>query len=132
MIGLDTNVIVRYLAQDDNVQTLVATKLIERLTPENPGYVSSVVLAEITWVLSRAYKTPRGEIANAIENILRSAELVTENAEAAYRALGRYRAGIAVDYADALIAETATLAGAQETVTFDKHAAAEAGMRLLR
>jgi len=132
VIGLDTNVIVRYLAQDDKVQSPIATRLMERLTPENPGYVGSVVLAEISWVLSRAYKTPRDEIAKAIESLLRSAELVVENAEAAYRALGRYRASRSVDYADALIAEAAALAGARETVTFDKRAAADGGMRLLK
>ena len=131
MIGLDTNVIVRYLAQDDKVQSPIATRLMERLTPENPGYVGSVVLAEISWVLSRAYKTPRDEIAKAIESLLRSAELVVENAEAAYRALGRYRASRSVDYADALIAEAAALAGARETVTFDRSAAADGGMRLV-
>lgn len=132
MIGLDTNIIVRYLAQDDKAQSPIATRLMERLAADDPGYVCSVVLAEISWVLSRAYKTPRDEIADAIEGLLRSAELVIENAEAAYRALRRYRASRSVDYADALIAEAAALAGARETVTFDKHAAADGGMRLLR
>jgi predicted nucleic-acid-binding protein len=116
VIGLDTNIIVRYLAQDDKAQSPTATRLMERLTPEDPGFVGGVVLAEISWVLSRAYKTPRDEMADAIESLLRSAELVIENAEAAY----------------ALIAEAAALAGARETVTFDKDAAADGGMRLLR
>jgi predicted nucleic-acid-binding protein len=132
VIGLDTNIIVRYLAQDDKAQSPTATRLMERLTPEDPGFVGGVVLAEISWVLSRAYKTPRDEMADAIESLLRSAELVIENAEAAYRALGRFRASGSVDYADALIAEAAALAGARETVTFDKDAAADGGMRLLR
>lgn len=132
MIGLDTNVIVRFLADDDPAQSPIAARAMERLTAAAPGYVSSVVLAEISWVLARAYKTPREGIANAIESLLRSAEIIVENAEAAYRALGVYRACASVEYADALIAETAALAGARETITFDKNAAAEAGMRLLR
>ena len=132
MIGLDTNVIVRYLAQDDKVQSPIATRLMERLTAENPGFVGSVVLAEITWVMVRAYKKPREDLANIVEALLRSAELVIENAEAAYRALSIYRASKSIDYADALIAETAALAGARETVTFDAKAAADGGMRLLR
>ena len=132
MIGLDTNVVVRFLAQDDKLQSPIAARLMERLKPDDPGYVTSVVLAEITWVLARAYKTPRDEIADAVESLLRSAELVIENAEAAYRALGRYRASKSVDYADALIAETAALAGARETVTFDANAAKDGGMRLLK
>ena len=131
MIGLDTNVVVRFLAQDDEVQSPIATRYISRLRQDRPGFISSVVLAEITWVLSRAYKASRDEISEAVEGLLRSAELVIENAEAAYRALAVYRASNAAEYADALIAQVAVLAGAEETVTFDKKAAAEAGMRKL-
>lgn len=132
MTGLDTNVVIRFLTQDDDTQSLIATRFISRLTKDRPGFISAVVLAEISWVLSRAYKAPRDDIARAIEGLLRSAELVVENAEAAYRALGVYMASPSADFADALIAETAALAGARETVTFDRNAAKEAGMRLLK
>jgi len=132
VIGLDTNVVVRFLAQDDEKQSPIATRLISRLSKDKPGFISAVVLAEISWVLARAYKTPREDLARAIEGLLRSAELVVENAEAAYRALGVYIGSASVEFADALIAETASLAGADETVTFDKVAAAEAGMTLLK
>lgn len=132
MIGLDTNVIVRFLAQDDDAQSPVATRLMSRLTREQPGFVSAVVLAEVTWVLSRAYRASRSDIANAVEGLLRSAELIVENAEAAYRALGMYQASNSGDLADALIAQTGSIAGASETVTFDQSAAASFGMRLLR
>lgn len=132
MIGLDTNVVVRLLAQDDDVQSPIATRFISRLSRERPGFISSVVLAEITWVLSRAYRASRADIAAAVEGILRSAELVVENAEAAYRALALYEASKSVEYADALIAQIAALAGADEFVTFDKGAASEQGVRLLR
>ncbi len=132
MIGIDTNVLVRFLAQDDDTQSPVATRFMARLTRERPGFVSAVVLAEITWVLSRAYKTPRANIAEAIEGLLRSAELVVENADAAYRALGIYQTSKSAEFADALIAQTAILAGAAETVTFDQDAASDLGMRLLR
>jgi predicted nucleic-acid-binding protein len=132
VIGLDTNVIVRFLAQDDAAQSALATRFISRLTREKPGFVSAVVLAEISRVLTRAYKSPRADIAAAVEGLLRSAELVIENAPAAYRALALYRASDSAEFADALIAETAALAGADETVTFDQSAAASLGMRLLR
>ena len=132
MIGLDTNVAVRYLAQDDEIQSAAATRFISRLSKEKPGFVSSVVLAEISWVLVRVYKTPREDLARILEGLLRSAELVVENAQAAYRALGVYSSSTSVEFADALIAETALLAGADETVTFDKVAAAQAGMKLLK
>lgn len=132
MIGLDTNVVVRFLAQDDDVQSPIATRFISRLSRERPGFISSVVLAEITWVLSRAYKASRDDLAAAVEGLLRSAELVVENAPAAYRALAIYRAAQSAEYADALISEIASLAGASETVTFDTRAAGELGMRQLR
>jgi predicted nucleic-acid-binding protein len=132
VIGLDTNVIVRFLAQDDDVQSPIATRFMSRLTRERPGFVSAVVLAEVTWVLARAYKASRDDLARAVEGLLRSAELIVENAEAAYRALAAYQASDSAEFADALIAQTAALAGASETVSFDKNAAAELGMRLLR
>lgn len=132
MTGLDTNVVIRFLVQDDDIQSPIATRAFSRLTKDQPGFISAVVLAEISWVLARAYKAPREDIARAIEGLLRSAELIVENAEAAYRALGLYMASTSVDFADALIAETARLAGAGETLTFDRNAAKEAGMRLLK
>lgn len=131
MIGLDTNVVIRFLAQDDDVQAPLANRLMGRLSRESPGFVSSVVLAEISWVLARAYKTPRAELATIIEGLLRAAELVVENADAAYRALALYQASPSAEFADALITEIAALAGASETVTFDKAAARELGMRAL-
>lgn len=131
MIGLDTNVVIRFIAQDDEIQSPVATRFISRLSREQPGFISAVVLAEITWVLSRAYKASREDTAKAVEGLLRSAELVVENAEAAYRALAVYQASTSAEFADALIAEIAAIAGARETVSFDRRAAAEIGMRLL-
>jgi len=131
VIGLDTNVVIRFIAQDDEIQSPVATRFISRLSREQPGFISAVVLAEITWVLSRAYKASREDTAKAVEGLLRSAELVVENAEAAYRALAVYQASTSAEFADALIAEIAAIAGARETVSFDRRAAAEIGMRLL-
>jgi predicted nucleic-acid-binding protein len=131
VIGLDTNIIIRFLMQDDAVQSRLATQFISRLSRDEPGFVGAIVLAEISWVLRRAYKLTRAEISEAIEGLLQSAELVVENAHAAYNALALYRASTSVEFADVLIERTALLAGAAETVTFDKRAATEAGMRLL-
>lgn len=131
MIGLDTNVVVRYLAQDDDRQSPIATRLFSKLTRENPGFVSSVVLAEVSWVLTRAYRMSRDALSDLVEGLLRSTELRFESAESAWRALGVYRSGNSVEYADALIAESAALAGADKTVTFDRDAGAEGGMTLL-
>ncbi|WP_449043493.1 PIN domain-containing protein [Paracoccus versutus] len=130
MIGIDTNVLVRYLAQDDAVQSPLATEIVERFTPEAPGYISQVVLVETIWVLTRAYRMTREAIADAVEVLLRSRELIVERSEAGYLALATYRATKA-DFADALIAHGGRLEGCIETVTFDRGAASHAGMRLL-
>ena len=130
MIGIDTNVLVRYLAQDDDVQSLVASRVIDALTVEAQAHIPIVVLVETVWVLSRAYRSSRAQIAATIETLLRARELVVENAEIAYLALATYQATNA-DFADALIAHGARRAGCTETVTFDKAAAASTGMRLL-
>lgn len=131
MIGLDANVVVRFLAQDDDVQSPIATRVISKLTRDNPGFVSAVVLAEISWVLTRAYRMSRPDLAMAIEGLLRSAEIRIENAEAAWRALGLYQAAQSLEFADALIAEINALAGTTQTVTFDRNASLEGGMKLL-
>jgi predicted nucleic-acid-binding protein len=66
MIGLDANILVRHLAQDDPIQSRKATELIEqRLTEENPGFVSVVAMAETVWVLERAYRLAAPDIASA-------------------------------------------------------------------
>lgn len=130
MIAIDTNVLVRYLAQDDAVQSPLASRVIEALTAEAPGFIPVVVLVETVWVLARAYKTPRQQIAATLETLLRSRELAIEKADVAYLALATYR-NTNAGFADALIAHGARLAGCRETLTFDRVAASAAGMRLL-
>jgi len=130
VIGIDTNVLVRYLTQDDAVQSPLATELVEGFSREAPGFVSQVVLVEMVWVLSRRYKMNRTEIADILETLLRSRELVVEQTEAGLLALTTYRTTKA-DFSDALLAQAGLLAGCRETLTFDKAAASTAGMRLL-
>ncbi len=70
MIGLDTNGLVRYLVQDDPVQSKKATRLVESLTAEHPGYITQVASVDVVWVLARAYGSDRDEIAQVIEGLL--------------------------------------------------------------
>ena len=80
MIGLDTNILVRYLTQDDALQSPKATQIIDRrLTEETPGFVSIVAMVETVWVLDRAYGLPAHEIAAAVERMLQTDVLVIEN-----------------------------------------------------
>ena len=88
MIGLDTNVVVRYLTQDDPVQSPKATELIERgLTEEEPGFVSVVAMAETAWVLERVYGRTAEEIAAVIERMLEVEVLVVESEQEVFTAM---------------------------------------------
>lgn len=131
MIGLDTNVIVRYIMQDDPKQSARATKLMESLSAEVPGFIALVSIVELVWVLSSCYDLSRAQVSQALEVILRSKQLMVDRAEHVARALRAYSTGSA-DFADCLIERIAASAGCTQTMTFDTAAAKTAGMTLLR
>ena len=130
MIGLDTNVLVRYLAQDDALQSGAATRTIERLTSEAPGYISHIVLVELSWVLERCYGSSRADLATVIAGLLQTDVLVVADAATAWKALRLFQSGKA-DFADCMVERTAATAGCEYTWTFDRKAARDGGMRLL-
>lgn len=131
MIGLDTNVLVRYIMQDDAKQAAKATMLIESLSATAPGFIPLVSVVELVWVLSSCYDLSRAQVAQALEAILRSKQLVVDQAEHVVRALRVFSAGNA-DFADCLIERMAASAGCARTMTFDSAAAKTAGMTLIR
>jgi len=122
MIGLDTNILVRYLAQDDPVQSPKATELIEqRLSEENPGFVSIVAMVETAWVLDRAYGLADDEIAAAIERTLQADVFVVEDEQEVFAAMIALKEGHG-SFADALIGGLGGRAGCTRTLTFDHKA----------
>jgi predicted nucleic-acid-binding protein len=130
LVGIDTNILVRYLADDDAAQSALARELLERrLTRERPGHVCAVVLAELAWVLRRLYAGQRAEIADAIEGILTAPNLVVEHKALAWKALQQFRIGSA-GYSDCLIAAVNAAAGCETTLTFDRQAARSSGFRM--
>lgn len=130
MIGLDTCVLVRYIAQDDAEQSSAATSIIESLSGASPGFISTVTLIELVWVLQQCYPTTKDDIVHVIGMLLRTKELKVENAETVWQALRRFTDSKA-DFADCLIERSANAAGCEFTVTLDPWAAKKAGMRLL-
>lgn len=131
MIGLDANVIVRYLTQDDPKQAAAATRLMEKsLSAAEPGYISLIVLVEIVWVLVSCYSMTRSQIAAIVENLLTTEQLRVESAELVWRAMRRYSDSKA-DFSDALIAECSHAAGCLKPMTFDRAAASITSMELL-
>ncbi|MGH9494290.1 MAG: PIN domain-containing protein [Candidatus Sulfotelmatobacter sp.] len=131
MIGLDTNVLIRYIALDDPIQTPKAERVIDSLTAQNQGFVSLVVLAEISWVLRTSYRYKKIEIVSVIQALLSSRELVVEQRELVADALRRFAASEA-DFDDFLIERSGHTAGCAYTCTFDQRAANATGMRLLK
>ena len=130
MIGLDTNILVRYLTQDDPLQSLQATEIIERrLTEEAPGFVSIVAMVEIVWVLERAYGLPAHRIAAAVERMLQTDVLVIENEQEVFTAMIALKEGQG-SFADCVIAGLSARAGCSCTLTFDRKAARLSGFEL--
>jgi predicted nucleic-acid-binding protein len=122
MIGLDTNVLIRYLTQDDPVQSAKATEVIERrLTPKNPGFVSVVAMVETVWVLDRAYSLTAKEISTVVERLLQVEVLAIENEQEVFTAMVALKQGRG-SFSDALIAELGARAGCARTLTFDQKA----------
>jgi len=130
MIGLDTNVLVRYIAQDDSKQSPKATRLMEALTADAPGYVSIVSVVELVWVLTGCYALTRSEICEVLETLLRTKEIIVANADTVWKALRLFKEGKA-DFADCLIDRSANEAGCNYTTTFDRDAAKHCGMQLI-
>ena len=130
MIGLDTNIIVRYLTQDDPLQSSKATEIIERrLTEEVPGFVSIVAMVETVWVLDRAYGLPAHKIAAAVERMLQTDVLVIENEQEIFTAMIALKEGQG-SFADSVIAALGLRAGCSCTLTFDRKAARLRGFEL--
>lgn len=130
MIGLDTNVLVRFLVQDDPEQGALATELMSGLTEATPGFIGREVIVETVWVLERAYHLPRDRVAAILDGLLESREIVVEAADHVAIASDRYRRGGA-GFADQMIALGAGAAGCRAIMTFDRNAAASAGMILI-
>ena len=130
MIALDTNVLVRFLTQDDDVQFQVAADLIEGCTRDVPGYVCREVMIELVWVLERAYKYSREEIADALLRIVTASQLSVENAQDIASIVNLYR-DEGYDFADLMIRQAAQRTESRILKTFDQKLARLDGVELL-
>jgi predicted nucleic-acid-binding protein len=131
VIGLDTNVVIRYLAQDDAKQSPIASRLFEHvLSVERPGVISLVTLCEIAWVLAESYDAGKAGIGTVIEGLLGSRQIVIDEAELVWKALRAWQSSSA-DFSDAVIGEILRVRGCTKVVTFDKAAARLPGFELL-
>jgi len=134
MAGLDSNVIVRCLVQDDPGQSALASRFIERkLTVARPGFISLVVLVETCWVLRRLFSVDEEELDGTPQDMLNTAQFHFERRDVVMAAIGQRAVGRGrkAGFTDLLIAQLSKAARSTHTVTFDKAAARSAGMRLL-
>jgi predicted nucleic-acid-binding protein len=131
MIGLDTNVLVRYIMQDDARQSLKATNLIESLSDDQPGFITIVSILELYWVLTSCYELTNDQVKQALDVLLRTRQFIVDRADQVLRALKVFETGKA-DFADCLIERTASSAGCEKMFTFDADAAKYAGMTLIK
>lgn len=122
MIGIDTNVLVRFIVQDEPKQSKIATKLIETsLSAANKGFISSVALCEVVWVLKRLYRQPKDRLLLVVKAILEAEVFEVEHRDCAWRAYYDYDEGLA-DFSDYYLARINKTYGASFTVTFDEKA----------
>lgn len=126
MIGLDTNVLVRFLVRDDVEQAERARVLIEGRRAEDPGFISLIVLVELTWVLRRTYDISASDVTAVIARLLDASCFVLQEADLVRRALRS-----TAELADVLIAELGSAAGCRTTVTFDRLASRHPAMTLI-
>jgi predicted nucleic-acid-binding protein len=132
MPALDTNVLVRYIVQDDSGQLAVAKPLIDRCIAEGQSlYVPVTVALELEWVLRASFGYFKDEVLLVLSNLFSASELSFESERALEVALQLYREGSA-EFADCLHIALATQAGEQPLWTFDKGAARVAGAQLIR
>lgn len=123
MIGLDTNVLVRYLTQDHPEQASKASRLIEtRCTKDEPGFISLIVLCELVWVLRGAYGYEKKLVTEVLERIMETRELRVEAEQTARSALSAFRRGPA-DFADYVIIFSNRAQGCETTYSFDQRLA---------
>jgi predicted nucleic-acid-binding protein len=130
MIGLDTNVLIRYIAQDDKKQSALATNLINSLTKESPGFITLVSVIELVWVMQSCYESTKMEVVKILETLIATRELIIENAETVIRATRVFSSSRA-DFSDCLIERSANKAGCEYSVTFDENAIKHGGFKSL-
>ena len=130
MTGIDTNVLVRYLVQDDPEQARKASRFItEECSTENPGLINRIVLCELVWVLETAYGYARESVARTLEKILRTSQLTIEDHQEAWSSFREYQGG--ADFADSFVAAVNRRLGCERTVTFDRKAGRRTGFAIL-
>lgn len=128
MLGLDTNVILRYVMADDPVQFATARRIIEtRISESEPGYLNDIVLCELVWTLRRAFHKSRADVGRLLEQLFDTRQLAFREPRLLAEALNLFRNSKA-DFSDCLLAARNLAEGCETTLTFDADAQSLMGM----
>jgi predicted nucleic-acid-binding protein len=131
MMGLDTNVLVRYLVQDDEAQCKIVNRELERAVLDGERFViSPIVLCELVWVLETAYSCSKNEVIDILEKVLRTAQFEILEKDAVWGAWDDYRDAKG-DFSDYYVGRRHCQAGVDVTLTFDKALKKSAQFRVL-
>jgi predicted nucleic-acid-binding protein len=129
--GLDTNVLVRYLTEDDPVQARRAAAWITTAVARGERcYISPVVLCELAWVLRAAYRISKADLLLTLDRVLATTQFVIGEKDVVRAAVETYRAGRA-EFADYLIGALHQDAGCDRTATFDRRLRGTAPFQVL-
>ncbi|KJV81170.1 PIN domain protein [Rickettsia hoogstraalii str. RCCE3] len=134
MIGIDTNILIRYLTGDYKVQSIKAIELIEKYSgKENSIFINNIVICvcELVWVLERGYKYSKGQIISVLKEIFSTVEFSFENQQVLWLSVLEYE-NYKTDFSDILIGKLNIFNGCNYTVTFDKAASELTMFRFLR
>lgn len=118
MIGLDTNILLRAVLDDDPEQTPVARRILRSLTSEKPGFICTVTVLEFAWTMRARYKKPKEAVRAAFDALLRNPAIVFSNRVIINDAVQ----DVTLDFADALLRAECENAGCETILTFDKGA----------
>ncbi|WP_263375060.1 PIN domain-containing protein [Granulicella aggregans] len=131
MIGLDTNVVLRYLLQDDPDQSVLVNRIFERrISASDPGFINVAVMLEIVWVLRSVFKQTPIQIAACLEALLTADSLTIQNEQQVFEAAFALKRGTA-EFEDALIGALNAHSGCGHTLTFDRRAVRVAGLKAI-
>jgi predicted nucleic-acid-binding protein len=123
MIGIDTNILVRYLTNDDAEQSIAVANFFEQYScNESSIYINNIVLCEVIWVLESGYKYPKHQITNSLKLVLQTPEFAFDNHAIIVKALYEYEQSNGADFSDILISFTNKNHGCETTYSFDKKA----------
>ncbi len=129
MIALDTNVLVRFLVEDDKAQTARVKVLVRDAIERGEDlFIADVVLCEVVWVLHASYSVQRPQVVETLRKLLQARHLRYRDPDLLERALAAYQSGKG-DFADYLIRELARQVGCTTVTTFDKALLREAGFK---